>query len=141
MHFSFLPSMHFFPFFYSILYSVISLVFLTCHSSFLEHAFYMCVYFRLLASPFTSLFPSLFFCSCICLFFLPIPVCFPLWLIKISGNVSLYTVHQGCTNPGHRITLAIIFYRVAPNILVTSNETCFMTLFWCLVHDSGFQIF
>jgi hypothetical protein len=133
-----LPSIHFFSFFYSILYSVISLVFLTCHSSFLEYAFYVSVYFRLLASPFTSLFPSLFFCSCICLFLLPIPVCFSLWLIKISGNASLYTVHQGCTNPGHLLALAIIFCTVFSNILVTSNETCFMTLFWRLVYYSGF---
>lgn len=141
MHFSFLSSVHFFSFFYSILYSVISLVFLTCHSSFLEYAFYASVYFRLLASPFTSLFPSLFFCSCICLFLLPIPVSFPLLLIKISGNASLYTVHQGCTNPGYRLPLAIIFCTVALNILVTSNETYFMALFWRHVFYSGFQNF
>lgn len=141
MHFPFLPSIHLFCFFYSILYSVISLVLLTCHSYFLEYVFYLLVYFRLLASPFTSLFPSLFFCSCICLFLLPIPVCFSLWLIKISGNVSLYTVHRGCTNPGHRLALAIIFFTVAPNILVLSSETCFITLFWRLVYYSGFQIF
>lgn len=34
-----------------------------------------------------------------------------------------------------------IFFTVAPNILVPSNETCFMTLFWRLVYYSGFRIF
>jgi hypothetical protein len=53
----------------------------------------------------------------------------------------LYTVHQGCTYPGHRLALAFVICTVGPNILVPSNETCYMTLFWRLVYYSGFQSF
>jgi hypothetical protein len=53
-------------------------------------------------------------------------------LISSPLRVTVRTVKQGCSNPGHQVTTVTAFCRVAPNILGPQYGTCFMSLFWCL---------